>query len=245
MKGLSDGNVLLWTGHGTGAGMESAPQPGKWLFPVLAAPALNKHTQTHICVHPGDKASFLCTRMSPHKASCVLPPREGLEQEWVPKLCSFASQDTFNQKQRSRVGVSGRALVSRQPCRSPSSALLSAPATAKCILECTPKPSHDPKSQNTQQVIQIEGTASRSLPGRKRQQTVSAFKKIFVFKRTLHNQGEWHWNLPGPQLFYQSMTEHGRVNCVPFQHEATVKAEAFSFHFGAVLMPKSASIKLV
>lgn len=50
MKGLSDGNVLLRTGHGAGAGMSSAPQPAKWLCPVLVAPALNTCTQTHLCV---------------------------------------------------------------------------------------------------------------------------------------------------------------------------------------------------
>lgn len=50
VKGLSDGNVLLRTGHGAGAGMSSAPQPAKWLCPVLVAPALNTCTQTHLCV---------------------------------------------------------------------------------------------------------------------------------------------------------------------------------------------------
>lgn len=50
MKGLSDGNVLLQTGHGAGAGMSSALQPGKWLCPVLVAPASNTHMQTHLCV---------------------------------------------------------------------------------------------------------------------------------------------------------------------------------------------------
>lgn len=86
VKGLSDGNVLLWTGHGAGAGMESAPQPGKWLFPVLAAPALNKHTQTHICVHPGDKASFLCTRMSPHKAYVFCLPGKDWNRNGCPNF---------------------------------------------------------------------------------------------------------------------------------------------------------------
>lgn len=120
MKGLSDGNVLLRTGHGAGAGMSSALQPGKRLCPVLVAPASNTHTQTHLCVcvymHPTDKAGILCTRESPHNTSRVLPPRKGLEQEWVSDLCSFSSQeDTFNQKQRCRAVVSARVLVQDSP----------------------------------------------------------------------------------------------------------------------------------
>lgn len=58
VKGLSDGNVLLQTGHG--AGMQSALQP----FSCASGSCIQQiHTNTHtcVCMHPGDKASFLCT----------------------------------------------------------------------------------------------------------------------------------------------------------------------------------------
>lgn len=67
VKGLSDGNVLLWTGHGAGAGagISAALPPGKWLFPVLVAPAANKYTQTHIFC--GSKCFQLTRPVSLHK----------------------------------------------------------------------------------------------------------------------------------------------------------------------------------
>lgn len=163
------------------------------------------HKNTHLLCVQVTRPVFSAQEKSPR----VLPPRDGLGQEWVRKLCSFSSQqDTFDQKQRCRVGVSGRdrVFVLEQPCRSPSPALLSAPASAKLNSGFTLKPLRAPKSQNTHQVIQIEGMASESLPGRKRQQTVTSFKKNFIFKRTLHNEGDWHWNLPGPQFFYHDRT---------------------------------------
>lgn len=137
-------------------------------------------------MHPIDKASILCTRESPHTASCVLPPMEGLEQEGVSHLCSFSSQDTFNQKQRCRVVVSGRdrILASGEPCRPPSSALHSPPAAAKWILKCTPKSLHDPKSQDTHQVIQTETMTSRRLPGRKDNKLSLLFKKSLYLRES-------------------------------------------------------------
>lgn len=51
VKGLSDGNVLLRTGQGAGAGMEAALQPGKWLFSCASSSCIQQiHTDTHVCV---------------------------------------------------------------------------------------------------------------------------------------------------------------------------------------------------
>lgn len=213
VKGLSDGNVLLRTGHGAGAGVSSALQPGKWLCPVLVAPASNTHTQTHlcVCVH----ASHWQGRYSLHKRvpsqslTCSASQERPGTGMGVRPLLVLITTRHIQPKAEVQSGCLWQSPCTGQPCRPPSSALHSAPATAKWILKRTPKSLHDPKSQDTHQVIQIERMTSRRLPGRKRQQVVIAFKKIFVFKRILCNQGEWYRNLPWPQLFQQSMTEYG------------------------------------
>lgn len=65
VKGLSDGNVLLRTGHGAGAAVESPLQSGKWVFPVLVAPAWNKYTKTHICCVSRWQGQFSLHKKSP------------------------------------------------------------------------------------------------------------------------------------------------------------------------------------